>query len=107
MFGIVIITCPLEFAEIIASLLLEKRMAAAVNILPTIQSWYWWENSIQSTKEALLLVKTLRSQFPKIEQCVRQVHPYQVPSIVMFPIVAGTDDYLNWISQEVNVGLET
>ena len=107
MFGIVMITCPLEFAEIITSLLLEKRMAAAVNILPTIQSWYWWENSIQSTKEALLLVKTLRSQFPNIEQTVRQLHPYQVPSIVMLPIVDGTDDYLNWISQEVKTNLAT
>lgn len=107
MFGIVMITCPLDFTEKIANSLLEKRLVAAINILPTIQSRYWWKNSIEVTKEALLLAKTLRSQFPKIEQTVREVHPYQVPSIVMLPIVAGTDDYFKWISQEVEAGLET
>jgi periplasmic divalent cation tolerance protein len=106
MFGIVMITCPLDFAEIIANSLLEKRLVAAVNILPTIQSRYWWKKSIQVTKETLLLAKTLRSQFPKIEQSVREMHPYQVPSIILLPIVAGTDDYFKWISQEVEAGLE-
>ena len=106
MFGIIMITCPTDFVEQIMSLLLKKRLVAAVNILPAIHSWYWWEKSIQSTQEALLLVKTLRSQFPEIEQTVREVHPYQVPSIVMLPIVAGADDYFNWISQEVKAGQE-
>ena len=106
MIGIILIACPPECAEQIASLLLEKRLVAAVNILPAIQSWYWWENSIQSTQEALLLVKTLRSQFQQIEQTVREVHPYQVPSIIMLPSVAGADDYVNWISQEVKASQE-
>lgn len=107
MFGIVMITCPLDFVEVITNSLLKKRLVAAINVLPAIQSWYWWGSSIQSSKEALLLAKTLRSQFPKIERTVRKVHPYQVPSIVMLPIVVGTDDYFNWISQEVKAGLET
>ena len=107
MFGIVMITCPLDFAEIISSSLLKKRLAAAINVLPTIESWYWWENSIHSNKEALLLVKTRRSQFATIEKTVKEVHPYQVPSIVMLPIVAGTNEYFNWISQEVNAEPET
>ena len=107
MFGIVMVTCPLDFVEIITTSLLKKRLAAAINILPTIHSWYWWENSIHSTKEALLLVKTLTSEFPKLEQTVRELHPYQVPSIIMLPIVVGTDDYVNWSSQEVNASPET
>jgi periplasmic divalent cation tolerance protein len=107
MFGIVMVTCPLDFVEIITTSLLKKRLAAAINILPTIHSWYWWENSIHSTKEALLLVKTLTSEFPKLEQTVRELHPYQVPSIVMLPIVASSDDYTNWISQEVNASPKT
>ena len=107
MFGVVMITCPFNYAEEITKTLLKKRLVAAVNILPTVHSWYWWKNSIQSTQEALLFAKTVQSQFPEIEQTVREVHPYQVPSIVMLPIVTSTDDYTNWISQEVKAGLET
>ena len=107
MFGIVIITCPLDFTEIISNALLKKRLAAAINVVPTVESWYWWENSIHSTKEALLLVKTQRSKFLTIEKTVKEVHPYQVPSIVMVPLAAGTNDYFNWISQEVNAESET
>ena len=107
MIGIIMITCPPDCTEQITNLLLEKRLVAAVNILPAIQSQYWWENAIQSTQEALLIVKTLESQFQEIEQTVRKVHPYQVPSIIMLPSVVGTDDYFNWISQEVKAGQET
>ena len=78
MFGIVMVTCPLDFVEIITTSLLKKRLAAAINILPTIHSWYWWENSIHSTKEALLLVKTLTSEFPKLEQTVKELHPWGI-----------------------------
>ncbi len=107
MFGVVMITCSFNYAEEITKTLLKKRLVAAVNILPTIHSWYWWKSSLQSTQEALLFAKTAQSQFPEIAQTVREVHPYQVPSIVMLPIVASTDDYANWISQEVKAGLET
>lgn len=106
MFGIVILTCPSEFVEPITTTLLKKRLAAAINIIPTIQSWYWWENTVRSKEESLLLVKTHTTQFAKLEQTVKELHPYQVPSIVMLPIISGTDDYLNWISREVNVNMD-
>jgi periplasmic divalent cation tolerance protein len=107
MFGIIMITCPSEFVETLTTTLLKKRLAAAINILPAVQSWYWWDNTICSKEESLLLVKTHTSRFCKLEQIVKELHPYQVPSIVMLPIISGTDDYLNWISQEVNDSVDS
>lgn len=95
------ITCPPESVEPITTTLLNKRLAAAINIVPAIQSRYWWDNAVQSSEEALLIVKTHSIRFSQIVQTVKEIHPYQVPSIILLPIISGTDEYLNWISREV------
>ena len=88
-------------AEIIGRSLLEKRLAACVNIVDNLHSMYWWEGHIQSSQEVLLLAKTMKSKFIELCAETRRLHSYQTPCIVALSIVDGHDDFLNWISQEV------
>jgi periplasmic divalent cation tolerance protein len=97
---LVLSTCPQgEAAESLARFLVEQHLAACVNILPGLTSVYPWEGKIESSAEALLLIKTERSVYPRLETELRQRHPYQVPEIVVIDIERGLPDYLNWISQ--------
>lgn len=101
MFSVVLITCPSDKADAIARNLLNKRVAACINILPKVSSIYWWENKIESGEESLLVVKTRTDRFEDLKKYVKEVHPYDVPEIIMIPIVAGYRPYLEWIGREV------
>ena len=90
-----------EEADKIAWVLLENRRAACVNIVPGISSHYWWHNSIDHADELLLVIKTRLSAVPRVIELVKNNHSYSVPEIIAVPIVAGSDDYLNWIGAEV------
>jgi len=86
-----------EEAHKIAELLIRERKAACVNIVPAVDSLFWWEGEIESARESLLLVKTKASLFPEIVEMVKGVHSYEVPEIIALPIIAGSEDYLNWL----------
>ena len=90
-----------EEARKISSRLLEKRLVACANILPNIESRFWWKGKLDSAAELLLTMKTARSNFKKIETEIKRLHSYEVPEIIAIPIVAGSRDYLDWISQVV------
>lgn len=96
---IVFITAPSpEVGKDIARVLLEKKLAACVNLVPGIQSMYWWEGKIQTDEEVLLLVKTRQELFADgLLPTVRQIHPYDLPEMIAVPIVQGSADYLAWI----------
>ena len=97
---IVLSTCPVgEVAESLARFLVESHLAACVNILPGLTSIYPWEGNIESGTEALLLIKTERSVYQRLETELRERHPYQLPEIIAIDIEQGLPDYLNWISQ--------
>lgn len=81
----------------IAQALLRQRKAACVNIVPSINSLFWWEGKIESAQESLLIVKTKRSLFGQVVNIVKEIHSYQVPEIIALPIVDGNQDYLNWL----------
>ena len=85
-------------AESIAAVLLEKRLAACVQIVGPIQSRYWWENAIQQSDEFLCLIKTSNDLYHKVEEAILSIHPYDVPEIVALPIIAGSSSYLSWIT---------
>jgi periplasmic divalent cation tolerance protein len=97
---LVLSTCPMgEPAESLARFLVEHHLAACVNIMPGLSSIYPWEGKIENGTEALLLIKTERAAYQRLETELRERHPYQLPEIIAFDIEQGLPDYLNWISQ--------
>ncbi|RPJ63538.1 MAG: divalent-cation tolerance protein CutA [Dehalococcoidia bacterium] len=88
-------------ADSIASILLEGRKAACVNIIPGVSSRFWWKGKIDSSEEVLLLIKTRSSAVPEIIELVKKNHSYTVPEIIALPVIGGSDDYLSWIDAEV------
>ena len=91
-----------EEAENIAEVLLGERQAACVNIVPNINSSFWWEGKLDTAQESLLIVKTKASKLPDIMQSVKTVHSNTVPEIIALPIIGGNQDYLDWIDNEVS-----
>ena len=91
-----------EEAENIAEVLLGERQAACVNIVPNINSSFWWEGKLDTTQESLLIVKTKATKLTEIIQSVKTVHSNTVPEIIALPIVGGNQDYLDWIDNEVS-----
>jgi len=86
-----------EEARKIGESLVEGKKAACVNIVPGMDSLFWWEGKIDSARESLLLVKTRASLFPEIVEMVKGTHSYDVPEIIALPITAGSEDYLKWL----------
>jgi periplasmic divalent cation tolerance protein len=102
---VVLVTCgSSKEARKIARALVERRLAACVNILPgRVQSVYPWKGKVESAKEILLVVKTTRGRFAALQRTVCELHSYDVPEIIALPIVDGSRDYLGWIADSVRV----
>jgi periplasmic divalent cation tolerance protein len=97
---IVLTTVPSpDVAEAIARRLVEARLAACVNVLPPVKSYYSWRGALESADEFLLVIKTRESRYERLEQALKALHPYELPEIVAVPIVKGLAAYLTWIEQ--------
>ena len=92
-----------EEARKIADALVGERKAACVNIVPRVNSLFWWEGKIEGDEESLLVIKTRAELFPEVVDLVKGVHSYEVPEIIALPIIGGNQDYLTWIGEETNV----
>jgi periplasmic divalent cation tolerance protein len=90
-----------EEATRLADMLVGSKLAACVQILPEMESIYRWKGKVERAGEVLLVVKTLRAKFPQLEAAVRSIHSYETPEIIALPIVDGSKDYLDWLSQSV------
>ncbi len=100
---VVISTCGSpEEAERLARLLVERRLAACVNILPPVRSVYRWQGKLEDTSEWMLLIKTAESRFPQISETLLAAHSYEVPEIIALPVLAGSAPYLNWLATETH-----
>ena len=100
--GVIFITAGTdEEARKVAEVLLKRRKAACVNIVPGVSSFFWWQGKLDSAQENLLLVKTKASLVNEIVSLVREVHSYDVPEVIALPIVGGNQDYLEWIASIV------
>jgi periplasmic divalent cation tolerance protein len=100
MYCIVIVTVPrMKVAQDIAKLLVNKRLAACVNIIPSITSFYRWENRLYQDKEILMMIKTKKIFFTRLAKEIKAHHPYIVPEIIAVPIIKGNKKYLNWIKE--------
>jgi len=91
-----------EDAEGIARSLVERRLAACVQILGPLTSIYRWKGRIETAKEWLCLIKSRQSLQGAIEQAIRALHPYETPEIVVQAITAGSRDYLDWLGSAVD-----
>ena len=90
-----------EDAERVARELVDRRLAACVNIVPGLTSVYRWKGKVESEAELLLVIKTTRDRFEDLREALLTVHPYEVPEIVGVPIEAGHDAYLSWLHENV------
>ena len=87
-------------AERIADLVIEKKLAACVNILAPCRSVYRWKGAVQHDEEHPLLVKTTSERYAELERVIRGAHPYELPEIIAVPIERGLPEYLGWVSAE-------
>ncbi len=90
-----------EDAENIARLLVEKRLAGCVQVAGPINSVYRWKGRVERTEEWQCLIKSRQDLFGKVEEAIKSVHPYETPEIIATTISAGSDDYLNWLHDEL------
>jgi uncharacterized protein involved in tolerance to divalent cations len=94
-------TANAEEAARIADLLVSKRLAACVQVLPEIQSVYRWEGEVTRSSEVLLMAKTTRDRFDELESAVREIHSYGTPEIVALEVTAVSAPYLKWLEAAV------
>jgi periplasmic divalent cation tolerance protein len=89
-------------AESISSALVERRLAACVQVIGPIASRYRWQGKVERSREWLCLAKTEASRYPELEATIRELHSYDEPEIIATPIVAGSAGYLDWIGENVS-----
>ena len=95
-------TSSLEEGKRIAQALVERRLAACVNIIPKIESVYRWEGKIEEAQEFLLLIKTTEKAFPRLRDAIRELHSYEVPECIALSVDDGIAPYLKWIDGSID-----
>ncbi len=103
--GAVVVLCTfpdVEQARAIAAVLVERRLAACVNLLPGVESIYRWEGKVERAGEVLAVIKTTR--YPELEAALEELHPYEVPEILAVPVAAGLAGYLKWLGESCGDG---
>ncbi len=98
-FAVVLVTAPdVALARRLAKATVKAKLAACANIVPAIESHYWWEEELVSSGEVLLIFKTRQELLPKLEQAIREIHPYDTPEVVALPLTTGSRKYLAWLA---------
>ena len=87
--------------EHLARALVEEQLAACVNRIAPVQSVYRWQGKVEQSEEQLLIIKTRKALFTTLGKRVRELHSYSVPEIIALPIIDGSDDYLQWLDEQV------
>jgi periplasmic divalent cation tolerance protein len=101
-FAVVLVTAPdLKVGRKLARAALAARLAACVNVMPGIESHYWWQGKMESSPEVLLLMKTTADRLAALEDLVVAKHPYDTPEFVVLPISRGNQRYLAWLEDSV------
>jgi periplasmic divalent cation tolerance protein len=90
-----------EEAQRLARALVEKRLAACVNVMPGIRSVYHWKDAIEDDEEVLLLIKTSRALLQELRDEIERLHSYEVPEVIALQVVDGSERYLAWMNREL------
>jgi periplasmic divalent cation tolerance protein len=100
--AVVLVTAPnLKVARTLARATLSARLAACVNLVPALESHYWWQDRLESGREVLLLLKTTPARLPALEQLILKLHPYDTPEFLVLSVTRGNRRYLDWIRASV------
>ena len=92
----------LKEAKLIADALISKRLAACVNIIPEVHSFFRWKAAVDQTQELLLVIKTDKRFLKRLEKIIRKHHSYDVPEMIGWPIVWGHKPYMNWLRDSIS-----
>ena len=97
--GIVILTTApdLKTARRLARLLVQKKLAACVNIARGAESFYRWKGRLENGRENLLFIKTSVKRFRRVEALIKNEHPYELPEVIGLPVSRGSKEYLSWL----------
>lgn len=102
---VVLNTCAsLDEARKVARALVDARLAACVNVLPSIQSIYRWKGEVEEATECLLVIKTRAELLPSLEAEIRRVHSYELAEVIALSVAGGLPEYLGWIDSETGAG---
>jgi periplasmic divalent cation tolerance protein len=99
---LVLVTAPgLDTARALAKAVLNTRLVACANLIPKIESHYWWQGKLESSAEVLILFKTAKGKLKVLEKLIVANHPYDTPEFLVLPIVAGNKRYLDWVIESI------
>lgn len=99
---LVLVTAPnMKTARRLVNEALKSRLVACANLVSTLESHYWWQGSIERSKEVLILFKTTKARMAALEKLILAVHPYDTPEIVAIRLSSGTPRYLDWVANSV------
>ncbi|XP_051893152.1 protein CutA homolog isoform X2 [Pristis pectinata] len=100
--SVVFISCPNEqVGKVIARTIMEKKLAACINIIPKLSSMYHWDGEITEVTEAMLVIKTRSSKLYELTEFIRSVHPFEIPEVISLSVDQGNPSYLKWIEEVV------
>jgi len=101
-FTLVLVTAPdLKVARQLAKSALQARLVACANLVPKLESHYWWRGKIATSAEVLMILKTSRTQLAELEKLILARHPYETPEFLVLPLAAGNSRYLKWLADPV------
>jgi periplasmic divalent cation tolerance protein len=104
-FALVLVTAPdLKTARRLARAALDARLIACANLVPKLESHYWWKGKIESGAEVLLLLKTDKARLARLEKLILTAHPYDTPELLVLNLTRGTERYLRWLGESVRGG---
>jgi periplasmic divalent cation tolerance protein len=101
-YAMVLVTAPdMKTARKLARAALAARLIACANLIPKIESHFWWQGKIERGAEVLLLLKTTTARLAALEKVIMATHPYDTPELLVLPIRRGNPRYLDWVKQSV------
>jgi periplasmic divalent cation tolerance protein len=95
-----------EAALKLARGLVERRLAACVNVLNGCTSVYRWKGAVEEAQEVPVLIKARGARYEELEAAIRELHPYELPEVVAVPVVRGLPDYLDWVAEETVIRID-
>lgn len=107
MYSVVYVTAPSQSeGEELARGLVKEKLAACVNIVPSVKSVYWWKGEVEEAKEVLLIIKTSDTLIEPIINWVKSHHTYTVPEVIAMPVIKGNEQYLEWLGESLEEKIE-
>jgi periplasmic divalent cation tolerance protein len=90
----------IEEGRKITKSIVKRRLATCVNIIPEVESYFWWKDKLETVKEAMLIIKSKESLLTELTRAIKKLHSYSIPEIIALPITGGSRDYLEWLDSE-------